>query len=120
MGCPLDSDGDGILDSEYEEHELAYPTYHNPLVPSEYLTLEPGQIANYTITKQPQMYYNANNPEEGAFECFFQVVAPADVKWKPGITGTKENYRIRIYQNVTSSNLIGTLAYDSEVHTDEM
>ena len=26
-----DSDGDGILDSEYEEHELAYPTYHNPL-----------------------------------------------------------------------------------------
>ena len=115
-----DSNGDGILDSEYEEHELAYPTYHNPLVPREYLTLKPGEITKYTITQQPQMYYNANNPEEGAFECFFQIVAPADVKWKPGITGTKENYRIRIYQNVTSSNLIGTLAYDSEVNTDEM
>lgn len=111
-----DSDGDGILDSEYEEHELAYPTYHNPLVPSEYLTLEPGQIANYTITKQPQMYYNANNPEEGAFECFFQIVAPADVKWKPGITGTKENYQIRIYKNVTSSNLTGEKAYDSALN----
>ena len=111
-----DSDGDGILDSEYEEHELAYPTYHNPLVPSEYLTLEPGQIANYTITKQPQMYYNANNPEEGAFECFFQIVAPADVKWKPGFTGTKENYQIRIYKNVTSSNLTGEKAYDSALN----
>jgi hypothetical protein len=102
--------GDGL---DYEEHELAYPTYHNPLVPREYLTLQPGEITNYTITKQPQMYYNANNLEEGAFECFFQIVAPENVKWKPGITGTKENYRIRIYTNVTSSNLIGTLAYDS-------
>lgn len=111
-----DSDGDGILDSEYEEHELAYPTYHNPLVPIEYLTLEPGQIAKYTITKQPQMYYNANKPEEGAFECFFQIVAPADVKWKPGITGTKENYQIRIYKGVTSSNLTGEIAYDSAVN----
>lgn len=105
---------------DYEEHELAYPTYHNPLVPREYLTLQPGEITNYTITKQPQMYYNANNPEEGAFECFFQIVAPADVKWKPGISGTKENYRIRIYKNVTSSNLTGTLAYDSGDNSDEM
>ena len=101
---------------DYEEHELAYPTYHNPLVPSEYLTLEPGQIANYTITEQPQMYYNANNLEEGAFECFFQIVAPADVKWKPGITGTKENYQIRIYKGVTSGNLKGEIAYDSAVN----
>ena len=105
---------------DYEEHELAYPTYHNPLVPREYLTLQPGEITNYTITKQPQMYYNANNPEEGAFECFFQIVAPAEVKWKPGITGTKENYQIRVYSNVTSSNLTGNLAYDSGDNRDEM
>lgn len=108
-----DSNNDGTPDRDYEEHELAYPTYHNPLMPREYLTLEPGQITNYTITKQPQMYYYANNLEAGAFECFFQVVAPADVKWKPGITGTKENYQIRIYKNVTGSNLTGILAYDS-------
>ena len=105
---------------DYEEHELAYPTYHNPLVPREYLTLQPGEITNYTITKQPQMYYNANNPEEGAFECFFQIVAPADVMWKPGITGTKENYQIRIYKGVTSSNLTGEIAYDSGDNKDEM
>ena len=108
-----DSNNDGIPDKEYEEHELAYPTYHNPLMPREYLTLEPGQITNYTITKQPQMYYYANNLEAGAFECFFQVVAPADVKWKPGITGSKENYQIKIYKEVTGSNLTGILAYDS-------
>ena len=116
-----DSNSDGILDSEYEEHELAYPTYHNPLVPRDYLTSTPENLVNYTIKQSPKMYYyNASDPEKGAFECFFQIVAPTDVKWKPGITGTKENYRIRIYKNVTSSNLIGTLAYDSEVNTDEM
>lgn len=111
-----DTNGDGELDSDYEEHELAYPTYHNPVVPREYLTLEPGQITDYKITKQPQMYYNANNLEEGAFECFFQIVAPADVKWKPGITGTKENYQIRIYKGVTSSNVTGEIAYDSALN----
>ena len=99
---------------DYEEHELAYPTYHNPVVPRKYLTLQPGEITNYTITKQPQMYYNANKPEEGAFECFFQIVAPSEVRWKPGIVGSEANYQIQIYENVTSSNLSGgTLAYDS-------
>lgn len=102
--------GDGL---DYEEHELAYPTYHNPVVPREYLTSTPENLVNYTIKQSPKMYYNVNDLEEGAFECFFQIVAPENVKWKPGITGTKENYRIRIYTNVTSSNLIGTLAYDS-------
>ena len=102
--------GDGM---DYEEHELAYPTYHNPVVPREYLTLPPEQITNYTINQQPQMYYNANKPEEGAFECFFQIVAPEDVMWKPGITGTKENYQIQIYKGVTSSNPTGEIAYDS-------
>ena len=111
-----DSDGDGILDSEYEEHELAYPTYHNPLVPSDYLTSTPENLVNYTIKQSPKMYYNANDPEEGAFECFFQIVAPADVKWKPGITGTKENYQIRIYKGVISGNLTGEIAYDSAVN----
>jgi hypothetical protein len=62
------------------------------------------------------MYYNANNLEEGAFECFFQIVAPTDVKWKPGITGTKKNYQIRIYKGVTSSNLTGEIAYDSALN----
>ena len=100
---------------DYEEHELAYPTYHNPLVPRDYLTSKPEDLVNYTIKQSPQMYYNANTnkPEEGAFECFFQIVAPADVKWKPGITGTMENYQIRIYKGVTSSNLTGDIAYDS-------
>ncbi len=84
---------------DYEEHELAYPTYHNPLVPEEYLTLEPGKITDYKITEQPQMYYNANNPEEGAFECFFQITAPVrEELWKPVFMGgTKENYMIRVY-----------------------
>ena len=109
-----DSNDDGILDSDYEEHELAYPTYHNPLVPRDYLTSTPENLVNYTIKQSPQMYYNANNPEEGAFECFFQIVAPDNVKWKPGIVGSEANYQILIYENVTSSNLSGgKVVYDS-------
>ena len=115
-----DSNNDGIPDKDFEEHELAYPTYHNPVVPRDYLTPTLDESENYVIKQEPKMYYNANDVEIGAFECFFQIVAPADVKWKPGITGTKENYRIRIYEKVTSSNLTGTLTYDSGVNTDEM
>ena len=101
--------GDGM---DYEEHELAYPTYHNPVVPAEYLTLGSEELQTYTITKEPKMFYNANNLEAGAFECFFQVISPADVQWKPGITGTKENYRVRVY-NHTAGDEKGKLLFDS-------
>lgn len=107
-----DTDGDGVLDSEYEEHELAYPTYHNPVVPAEYLSLTTEQMASYTIVKEPKMFYNAYDPEAGAFECFFKITSPADVQWKPGITGTKENYKIRVY-NHTSGPEMGRLLFDS-------
>lgn len=97
---------------EYEEHELAYPTYHNPVVPSEYLALTPDQLETYSITKKPTMFYNANNLEAGAFECFFQVISPEDVMWKPGIIATKENYRIRVY-NYTTGPEKDKLLFDS-------
>lgn len=100
-----DSNNDGIPDKDFEEHELAYPTYHNPVVPREYLILEPGQITDYKITKQPQMYYNANNLEEGAFECFFQIVAPTDVEWKPQINASSADYGVRVYDDVTTSDI---------------
>ena len=34
------------------------------------------------------------------------------MKWKPGFTGTKENYRIRVYENATPTDN-GTLVYDT-------
>ena len=89
---------------DYEEHELAYPTYHNPVVPREYLTSTPEDLVNYTIKQSPQMYYNANNLEEGAFECFFQIVAPADVEWKPQINASSADYGVRVYDDVTTSD----------------
>ena len=98
---------------DFEEHELAYPTYHNPVVPADYLTLiTEDDIAKYSITKEPKMFYNANNLEVGAFECFFQITSPNDVQWKPGITGTKENYRIRVYNHTTGQDY-GKLLFDS-------
>ena len=102
--------GDGM---DYEEHELAYPTYHNPVVPADYLTLTTAeQLEAYSIVKEPKMFYNANNLEAGAFECFFQITAPSDVQWKPGITGTKENYRVRVYNHTAGADK-GRLLFDS-------
>ena len=80
---------------DYEEHVLAYPTYHNPVVPARYLSTT--DIDKFTITEKPQMYYNANDPEAGAFECFFQITAPNTLSWKPVFNGSPENYAVRVY-----------------------
>ena len=97
--------GDG---KDFEEHELAYPTYHNPVVPREYLTLSEDALKDYKITSIPTMYYNSQNIEKGAFECFFQILAPATVKWKPVIMDSKENYRIRVYDHTTDKLVFDT------------
>ena len=58
------------------------------------------------------MFYNANDLEAGAFECFFQITSPDDVQWKPAIMGTRENYRVRVY-NHTAGPDKGKLLFDS-------
>ena len=87
--------GDG---EEWEEHDLSYPTYHNPVVPYEFLSLTADKQANYVITQQPTMHYSAGNLEDGGFHCYFQILAPATVEWKPVFMGSKENYQIRVYK----------------------
>ena len=90
---------------EYEEHDLSYPTYHNPVVPYEFLNLNATEQAKYVIEDAPTMYFGGNNNlEGGAFDCYFQILAPQAVQWKPVFMGTKENYRIRVYNN--SSELV--------------
>ena len=84
---------------EYEEHDLSYPTYHNPVVPYEFLVLNGTQQANYVITQQPTMHFSGKNfPENGGFHCYFQILAPKDVQWKPSFTASKENYQLRVYK----------------------
>ena len=109
-----DTDNDGVPDSDYEEHELAYPTYHNPVVPADYLTLTTTeQFQKYSIDKEPRMFYNAIDPEAGAFECFFQIVAPTGVQWKPGVSGNLGSYTVRVYSNASNTSK-GILVYDTE------
>ena len=99
-----DWDGEG---AEYEEHDLSYPTYHNPVVPYDYLMLSGDKQANYVMMQSPSMYYGGqNNLEAGAFECYFQILAPKSVEWKPSFMGSKENYRIRVYH--LDKNLVQT------------
>ena len=92
--------------SEFEEHDLSYPTYHNPVVPYEFLGLTADKQAEYVIKQEPQMYFGGiNNLEAGAFHCYFQITAPELVEWKPVFMGSKENYRIRVYgKTVESAN----------------
>ena len=87
-------DGNG---KEYEEHDLSYPTYHNPVVPFEFLGLAAPEQASFIIEEEPTMHYSAGNLEEGGFHCYFQILAPETVEWKPVFMGSKENYQIRVY-----------------------
>lgn len=96
-----DWDGNG---KEYEEHDLSYPTYHNPVVPYEFLGFTASQQEEYVIKQVPQMYFGGiNNLEAGAFHCYFQITAPELVEWKPVFMGSKENYRIRVYGKTAES-----------------
>lgn len=96
--------GEGM---EYEEHDVSYPTYHNPVVPYEFFT---KNSTEYVITQDPTMYFGGiNNLEAGAFHCYFQILAPANVEWQPVFMGTKENYKIRVYK------LYNNLINESEV-----
>ena len=100
---------------DYEEHVLAYPTYHNPVVPASYLR-KGSDIDNFQISERPTMYCSSDkdNPEKGAFECFFQITAPEDVQWKPAIMGSKGDYTVRVYSGATPESK-GTLVFDSKV-----
>lgn len=109
-----DWDGSG---KEYEEHDLDYPTYHNPVVPVEFRGLSATEQLDYKITDKPQMYYTGtDNEEAGAFKCLFQILAPTGVQWKPGFMGSKADYQIRVYHD---KNVGGTitpeLVFDSGV-----
>lgn len=97
---------------DYEEHNISYPTYVNPIVPAEYLEVTPDRQNDYVIQSEPTMYYGGqNNLEAGAFVGYFRIVAPQDVQWKPGIMGSKENYQIRVYKKGGTDD--GELLFDS-------
>ena len=105
-----DWDGNG---KEYEEHDLSYPTYHNPVVPLEFLNLSAEEQKTYKF-KEPTMQYHAGNLEQDGFHCYFQIVEPAGVKWMPVFMGTKENYKISVYKYDRTLQKYSDLKYDTE------
>lgn len=97
----------------YEEHDLSYPTYHNPVVPLSFFDFEPTEeTPHHIITEEPVMYYNSANPKEGAFECYFQIMAPEGVQWKPNFMNSTENYAIHVYDHD------GNLVFDTDSQYD--
>lgn len=105
---------------DYNEHDITYPTYLNPLVPYDYLVSENKE--NYVITESPEMYFGGNdNLEAGAFVAYFKILSPSDdlnaVQWEPGFMASKENYRIRVY-HIEDGVTITKLAFDSGGDSD--
>lgn len=107
-------------DKDYEEHNISYPTYLNPMVPYDYI--KSSNTEKYVITQQPTMYYGGeDNLEKGAFVGYFKILAPSDnlsaVQWKPGFMASKENYQIRVYrvENVDDGIALSEAIFDSAV-----
>jgi hypothetical protein len=97
----------------YEEHDLSYPTYHNPVVPLSFFDFEPTEeTPHHIITEEPVMYYNSANPKAGGFECYFQILAPEGVQWKPNFMNSTENYAIHVYDHD------GNLVFDTDSQYD--
>ena len=105
----------GGEEPDFEEHDLSYPTYHNPVVPYDFLSRDGYEQASYVIRQEPTMHYNAGNLEAGGFHCYFQILAPETVEWKPVFMGSKENYQIRVYK--LDKNLVQSaeVVFDSAV-----
>ncbi len=108
---------------DYEEHDISYPTYLNPIVPYEYIIA--SDVTDFVITRSPEMYFGGNdNLEKGAFVGYFKILAPhssdgvsdeerlESVEWKPGFMASKENYRIKVY-HVAADMTLGELLFDS-------
>ncbi len=66
------------------------------------------------------MHYSAGNPEDGGFHCYFQILAPENMEWKPVFMGSKENYQIRVYHlNEKLQQTSDTPIYDTGVDTPQ-
>lgn len=105
--------GNGAM---YEKHDIAYPTYHNPVVPRSYLEFlkKPDyDETTYVIQEKPEMYWE-NGGEGGAFVCYFKILGPENVEWKPVIMDSKSDYVIKVYNNA------GECAYDTSSDDDEL
>ena len=106
-------------DIYYEEHDITYPTYHNPVVPSDFFTYH-DDPESYNITRSPVMHFNSAMPESGAFCAYFQITGPTGVEWMPTINANMEQYGIRIYKtDINKINALneGLKVYDSDDNT---
>lgn len=83
--------------AEYEEHDMTYPTYLNPVMPAAYLSWTGQEGEVYEIKQVPEMYWH-NGDETGAFVCYFKIMAPDNVKWKPVFMNSTSDYRIKVYK----------------------
>jgi hypothetical protein len=62
------------------------------------------------------MYFSGeSNLEKGGFHCYFQILAPEGVWWKPMFMGTKENYQVRVYKVNRNLEQNNSAIFDTEI-----
>ncbi len=94
----------------YDEHDMSYPTYHNPVMPEDYLSWTADDEL-YKITEEPVMYWH-NGDATGAFVCYFKIIAPDNVTWKPVFMSSTSDYKIRVYKEDAEG--YNVCVYDTE------
>lgn len=70
------------------EFEFNYPSYQNPLLP---LSGEEGEM------KEPVLWHDALNEEEGAFSVLFKMEAPQGQKWVPVLDRSPADFTLKVY-----------------------
>ena len=76
--------------------EFSYPTYLN-LRPWDQIS-ETDEL-KIVYPDEPTMYYDANNPEAGAFVVGFKMTGPQGQNWTPAMDKSDTEYDLKVYQN---------------------
>lgn len=97
-------------DADKYSYDLAYPTYHNPVVPDDYNRVIHDE--NYSNFPIPSMRYDAVNPEAGAFSCWLKIMAPEGQIWSPVIRESQSHYTIKVYREETDGTMTSVSGND--------
>lgn len=82
-------------ENHHWKQEFSYPTYTNLRPWSEIGETDESKI---DYPDQPTMYFDAINPEAGAFVVGFKMIGPEGQNWTPAIHGSDTDYELMVYK----------------------
>ena len=94
-----------VADWEFDDENtwdygsLAYPTYHNPVLPDDIYADGTNIPKDPQILTEPTMVYNNGDNEAGAFSIWFYMSGPVGQIWTPTFDASTSNYECVVYKN---------------------